>query len=167
MDMNPFNRNLLNLTITTLMSTLAAGTALAEPATKAAPPSFKDHDSNGDGMVSLEEFRARGGSEQAFSEGDANRDNRLSSDEFIKSSANDDRIKADKYIDDAWITAKVKTLLLKDEGVKGLDVNVETHKGKVLLSGWVKDPGQIAQAEKIARGVEGVKVVSNDLRVKR
>jgi len=61
----------------------------------------------------------------------------------------------------------LKTLLLKDEGVKGLDVNVETHKGIVQLAGWVNNPSQVAQAEKIARGVEGVKTVENDLQVKR
>jgi hyperosmotically inducible protein len=117
-------------------------------------------------MVSQEEFRALGGSEQTFRKADANSDNTLSSDEFTKASATNDRLKAGKLIDDAWITAKVKTLLVKDEGVKGLDVKVETHKGMVLLSGWVNDRSQIAQAEQIARGVEGVKMVSNDLRVK-
>lgn len=164
--MNHINRSLLNLTLATVLSTLTAGTALAEPAANAAPPSFKDYDSNGDGMVSQEEFRALGGSEQTFRKADANSDNTLSSDEFIKASATNDRLKAGKLIDDAWITAKVKTLLVKDEGVKGLDVKVETHKGMVLLSGWVNDRSQIAQAEQIARGVEGVKMVSNDLRVK-
>jgi hyperosmotically inducible protein len=164
--MNHINRSLLNLTLATVLGTLAAGTALAEPAAKAAPPSFKDYDSNGDGMVSQEEFRARGGNEQTFRKADANSDNALSSDELTKASAASDRLKAGKLIDDAWITAKVKTLLVKDEGVKGLDVKVETHKGMVLLSGWVDDRSQIAQAEQIARGVEGVKMVSNDLRVK-
>jgi hyperosmotically inducible protein len=83
-----------------------------------------------------------------------------------QTSANNDRIKA-ANIDDAWISAKVKALLLKDEGVKGLDVNVETHKGTVQLAGWVNSPAQIAQAEAIAGSVEGVKGVKNDLQVKR
>lgn len=164
--MNHFNRNLLNLTITSILSALAAGSAVAEPAPKAAPPSFRDYDSNGDGTVGQDEFRALGGHEQAFREGDANRDTRLSSDEFVKASAYDARLKAGKYIDDAWITAKVKALLLKDEALKGVDVKVQAHKDMVLLSGWVDHAGQIDKAEKIARGVEGVKLVSNDLRVK-
>jgi len=84
--------------------------------------------------------------------------NRPNSDEYAK---------AGNYVDDAWITAKVKALLLKDEGVKGLNVNVETHQGMVQLAGWVNSPAQIAQAETIARSVEGVKGVSNDLQVKR
>lgn len=74
--------------------------------------------------------------------------------------------KAGKYVDDAWITAKVKTMLLKDEGVTGLDINVETHMGTVQLAGWVNDSMQIAQAENIARGVEGVTGVRNDLQFK-
>ena len=58
-------------------------------------------------------------------------------------------------------------MLLKDEGLKGLDVNVETHKGTVQLAGWVSQPGQIIQAEKVARSIEGVKEVRNDLQIKR
>lgn len=165
--MNRCNHNLLNLTITTLLSTLAAATAMAEPVPKAAPPSFKDYDSNSDGMVSADEFRALGGHEQAFREADANQDKRLSQEEFIKASAINDRLSAGKHMDDAWISAKVKALLLKDPGIRDADVKVQAHKGLVLLSGSVNHAGQINQIEKIARGVEGVKMVSNDLRVKR
>ena len=165
--MNRFNRNLLNLTMSTLLSTLAAGTALAGATPKAAPPSFKDYDSNGDGKVSPEEFRARGGDEQAFRDADANRDDRLDSDEFTKARANDDGPRAGKAVDDAWIAAKVKALLLKDEGIKGADVEVRAHQGLVLLSGQVDHASQIARAENLARGVEGVRMVSNDLRVRR
>jgi hyperosmotically inducible protein len=123
-------------------------------------------------MISLKEFQAPGGQEQAFIEGDVNRDKRLDNDEYFKAIAanerpSNDRVKAGEYVDDAMITAKVKALLLKDEGVKGLEVNVETHKGTVQLSGWVNTPAQMAQAEKIARSVEGVKEVSNDLQIKR
>lgn len=82
--MSPINRNLLNLTVTTLLGTLAAATALAEPAMQDAGASFKTHDANGDGTVSLEEFVAEGGDEKAFRAADANRDNRLSSEEFAK-----------------------------------------------------------------------------------
>ena len=89
--MNHINRRLLNLTLATGLSTLAAGTALAEPAAKAAPTSFKEYDSNGDGTVSQEEFRALGGNEQTFRKADANSDNTLSSEEFAKASADKGR----------------------------------------------------------------------------
>jgi hyperosmotically inducible protein len=46
-------------------------------------------------------------------------------------------------------------------------VNFDTHKGAVQLSGWVNTPDQIARAEKIALGVEGVNGVRNDLLIKR
>lgn len=159
--------SLRGLALGAALSALAASPALAAPAAKAAPPGFKDYDSNADGLVDKREFRALGGHEQAFLEGDVNRDNRLSSGEFVKASANNDRGTAGKDADDAWITAKVMALLLKDEAVKPTDLEVRTHEGMVLLSGKVSNTGQIAKAEEIARGVQGVKMVSNDLRVKR
>ena len=161
--MKSYDHRILHLTLAGLLSAVSAASVAAAPAV----PSFSSHDSNADGAVSLEEFLAQGGYEQAFREGDANRDNRLNKDEFVKANANNDRLKATKFVDDAWISAKVKALLLKDEQVKGLDVNVETHKGMVQLSGWVNSPTQIALAEKIAHSVEGVKGVRNDLQLKR
>ena len=85
--MNVFDRNLLNLTVTTLLSTLAAAAAHAEPAAQDIAPSFKAHDRDGDGMLSPEEFVARRGDEKAFRPADADRDNRLSSEEFAKAGA--------------------------------------------------------------------------------
>jgi hyperosmotically inducible periplasmic protein len=157
--MKSINHRFITLTLAGMLGVGVAGQALAATA------SFKAYDSNGDGKISLEEYRAQGGQAQAFHEGDTNRDNSLNQDEFVKALAINDRIKAGKYVDDAWITAKVKTMLLKDEGVKGLDVNVETHQGTVQLAGWVNNPMQIAQAEKIARSVEDVTGVKNDLQV--
>lgn len=164
--MKQLNRTLLNLSFAGVVGTLAASSALAAPASRTLDPGFKVYDSNGDGTVSPEEFRAQGGQEPAFRDGDADGDGRLNGDELVKAKAASDRLKAGKFVDDAWITAKVKTLLLKDEGVRGLDVKVQTHKGMVLLSGWVNDASQIPRAEEIARGVEGVRGVGNDLRVK-
>jgi Ca2+-binding EF-hand superfamily protein len=82
--MKQINRSLLNLTLATVLGATAAGTALAEPPAKAAPPSFKDYDSNGDGKVSQEEFRLLGGNELAFRQADADRDNHLNSAEFAQ-----------------------------------------------------------------------------------
>jgi hyperosmotically inducible protein len=160
--MKPINHRFLNVALAGVLGTYAVTSAMAAPVM----PTFKAADSNGDGMVSMVEYAAQGGQAQAFQEGDINDDSRLSSDEYAKAIANQDRIQAGKFADDAWITAKVKALLLKDEGIKGLAVKVDTHKGTVQLSGWVNSPEQITQAEKIARSVKGVKGVRNDIIVK-
>lgn len=73
---------------------------------------------------------------------------------------------AGQTVDDATITAKVKSQLLSSPEVSGLNVNVTTYRGQVQLSGYVNSAEQRQQAEQIARGVDGVKSVSNDLIVK-
>lgn len=69
-------------------------------------------------------------------------------------------------VSDSSITARVKSELLADPDVSGLNVNVTTYRGQVQLSGYVTSDEQRRQAEQIARSVEGVKSVSNDLIVK-
>jgi osmotically-inducible protein OsmY len=73
---------------------------------------------------------------------------------------------AGEYVDDAVITTKVKNALFGHEEVSGLAVSVETFKGRVQLSGFVTTQREKAKAEELARGVAGVKSVSNDLIVK-
>lgn len=70
-------------------------------------------------------------------------------------------------IDDSVITAKVKTALLADTSVKSADIAVMTRKGEVQLSGFVNNQGQIDRAIEVARGIEGVSKVSNDMSVKK
>lgn len=69
-------------------------------------------------------------------------------------------------IDDSIITAKVKSKLLADQDIKGFDLKVETHKGDVLLSGFVDNQAQIDHAIMITRSVEGVKNVDNKVGLK-
>ena len=71
-----------------------------------------------------------------------------------------------EYIDDQAITAQVKTALLNDPEVKGLQVKVETYNGVVQLSGFVDNPSQIPRATEVAKGVKGVKSVKNDLNLR-
>lgn len=71
-----------------------------------------------------------------------------------------------EYIDDTVITTKVKAALINDPNVKAREVNVETFKGVVQLSGFVADAADAQRAVSIARGVEGVTSVKNDIRVK-
>lgn len=70
-------------------------------------------------------------------------------------------------IDDSVITTKVKTALLADASIKSLDIMVVTSKGDVQLSGFVNNQGQIDRAVEVARGIEGVSKVGNDMSIKK
>ena len=73
---------------------------------------------------------------------------------------------ASEYVDDTWITSKVKGAFVKDKSLKASEINVETFKGSVQLSGFVGDPGDVSYAADVARDIKGVTSVKNDLRVK-
>jgi len=67
-----------------------------------------------------------------------------------------DGVSSDQPGSDTWITTKVKTALLADTDVAGLDIDVDTVNGVVTLSGRVDQQSQIEQATRIARDIEGV-----------
>ena len=71
-----------------------------------------------------------------------------------------------EYITDSWITTKVKAALADDRQVKATEVNVETFKGVVQLSGFVNSDTAMYEAVRIAQGIKGVTSVKNDMRVK-
>lgn len=73
---------------------------------------------------------------------------------------------ATNYMDDSVITAKVKTALLADEVVKGMDIHVETSKQTVQLSGFADSREQRTRAVQVASKVEGVKRIDNKLSIK-
>lgn len=69
-------------------------------------------------------------------------------------------------VDDIAITTKVKSALLAEPTIKSFDIQVETHKGEVQLSGFVDNQEQIDRATAVAKEVQGVKNVSNKMTVK-
>jgi hyperosmotically inducible protein len=71
-----------------------------------------------------------------------------------------------QYIDDTVITAKVKAAIFDDSLTKASEINVETYKGVVQLSGFVSSQAAANRAVDLARGVNGVKSVKNDMRLK-
>lgn len=71
-----------------------------------------------------------------------------------------------EYLDDSVVTTKVKTAILNDPELKVLQINVETFKGVVQLSGFVDSKAMKDQAVKVTRGVAGVKSVKDDMRVR-
>jgi hyperosmotically inducible protein len=68
-------------------------------------------------------------------------------------------------VTDSWVTSKIKISLFADERVKGSQVSVDTAKGVVHLRGKVDSAEAKSAAGDIAKGVDGVKSVKNDLQV--
>lgn len=73
---------------------------------------------------------------------------------------------AGAYVDDTVITASVKTRMLDDARVAGTSITVETLNGTVMLSGFAKSQSEKDVAESIARGVDGVRTVKNQITVR-
>ena len=71
-----------------------------------------------------------------------------------------------EYIDDSTITTKVKTAIFNEASLKVLQINVETYKSVVQLSGFANSSDDISTASKVAQSIAGVKSVKNDMRLK-
>jgi osmotically-inducible protein OsmY len=71
-----------------------------------------------------------------------------------------------EYVDDTIITTKVKAAIFNEPSLKSAEINVETFKGAVQLSGFVKYQADINKAIQVARSVKGVTSVKNDMRLK-
>lgn len=71
-----------------------------------------------------------------------------------------------QYMDDTAITAKVKAAIFNEPTLKSAEINVETFKGRVQLSGFVNSQGDINKAVAVTQAVTGVTSVKNDMRLK-
>jgi len=70
-------------------------------------------------------------------------------------------------IDDGVVTAKVKAKLIEDPVTKAHQINVDTFKGTVQLSGFVESDQARARAVQLARGTDGVKSVKDSLQIRK
>ena len=71
-----------------------------------------------------------------------------------------------EYVDDSVTTTKVKAAIFNEPTLKVAEINVETFKGAVQLSGFVSSAAAMNKAVEVARHVGGVKSVKNDMRIK-
>jgi len=85
---------------------------------------------------------------------------------FLGCASTPTRESTGEYIDDSTITTKVKAAIFNDPSLKVLQINVETFKGEVQLTGSVDSDQIVNKAGEVARDVGGVKSVKNDLIVK-
>jgi hypothetical protein len=160
---------------------VAAPGAFAQTASDASAtptnPAFLKLDTNHDGFISKDEAKYDKAVGSAFVQADMNHDGRLDEDEFIKAlsisqretvekMAGDGASAAKRYAVDSEITARVKAALLEAEGLRSLEISVQTYKGKVQLAGFADSKAQVTQAGTIAQREPGVKLVLNDLTVK-
>jgi osmotically-inducible protein OsmY len=71
-----------------------------------------------------------------------------------------------EYVDDTVITTKVKAAILNEPSLKSSEIKVVTFKGRVQLSGFVRYQADISKAVEVARKVNGVTSVNNDMLLK-
>ena len=71
-----------------------------------------------------------------------------------------------QYFDDSVITTKTKAAILNDANLKATEINVETYKGRVQLSGFVNSQADIDRAVQLAKSIPGVTSVKNDMHLK-
>jgi len=82
-------------------------------------------------------------------------------------SLKDGKASVGNIVDDGIVTAKVKSALLADPGVKSFDIAIVTRKGEVQLSGFVDSQAQVDRAIDISRAVEGVQSINNQMSIKK
>ncbi|MGB3222943.1 MAG: BON domain-containing protein [Desulforhopalus sp.] len=85
---------------------------------------------------------------------------------FLGCASTEKREGTGEYFDDAVITTKVKAEIFKEDSLKSSEINVETFKGVVQLSGFVSSQADINRAVEVARNVKGVVSVKNAMQVK-
>ena len=85
---------------------------------------------------------------------------------FLGCASTPTRESSGQYVDDSAITTRVKAAIFDDPSLKVLQINVETFKGEVQLSGFVDSAQNVRRAGEVARSVSGVRSVKNDLIVK-
>ena len=85
---------------------------------------------------------------------------------FLGCASTPTRESSGQYVDDSAITTKVKAAIFNDPSLKVFQINVETFKGAVQLSGFVDSAQSVRKAGEVARGVTGVRSVKNSLIVK-
>lgn len=101
-----------------------------------------------------------------FAKADVDHDGTLDQTEYANYKSTAQKKVAGVVVKDSVITTKAKAEILGTKGLKSLQISVETHKGEVLLSGFVDSEAAKAKAEEVVSKINGVKSVKNSLEIR-
>ena len=101
-----------------------------------------------------------------FAKADVDHDGTLDQNEYANYKSAAQKKVAGVVVKDSVITTKAKAEILGTKGLKSLQISVETHKGEVLLSGFVGSEAAKAKAEEVVSKIDGVKSVKNSLEIR-
>lgn len=127
---------------------------------------FELMDRNQDKQLNVEEVAADEDLIKHFDKADTNQDGLIAKDEYEAYKSQVQQAQLETFLTDSKLTAQVKAELVKDQGIKSLDISVETYAGEVILSGFVENSQQVRRAIEIASSIKGVQSVKNGLIVK-
>ena len=127
---------------------------------------FNRLDTNHDRRLTQREAVADVDFSDRFKVADVDQDGTLAIEEYNAFKSQAQQVRIQTYLDDSTVTAKIKAELIRDAGMQGLDISVETYHGEVILSGFVENHIQMRRAMQIASGIRGVRAVKNGLVVK-
>lgn len=128
---------------------------------------FDSLDKNGNHRLNWSELSADAGIKQSsFNAFDHDQDGSLNYQEFAEMKTHISQSAIQTMVNDSWITAKAKAMLLEEASLKAFKISVETHHGMVLLSGFVSDPALKSRAAAVVVSIDGVKSVKNAIEVK-
>jgi len=128
---------------------------------------FKKLDTNSNDLLNFSEAsKDKLFTKKRFAAADLDKDGTLDQNEYstYKSSAQKKVVKT--VVSDSVITTKAKAEILGAKDLKSLQISVETHKGEVILSGFVDSAAAKAKAEEVVSKIEGVTSVKNSLEVR-
>jgi hyperosmotically inducible protein len=145
------------------LAALLAGGAWAQTKQKTGNSAFDALDTNTDQFLSRDEAAKEKELAKRFTRFDANKDGKLSVDEYIKAMQDNDK----RVLEDSAVTTKVKTALLTEKGIPSMSISVVTYESVVQLSGFVESEEIRDKAGKVASTVSGVKQVQNSLIVRK
>jgi len=140
----------------------AASAQTGEPGYSAPRADFAALDRNHDGFISRVEANADREIARRFAQFDADRDGRLSQEEYVRAKEDVEK----QLLRDAVLTARVKAALLAEKGIPSFSIAVDSYEGRVQLSGFVASPDLVSKAGRVTATVSGVRSVDNNIAVR-